>query len=229
MGESSAFVVSLRENPGGWDALFCAELSVLQELLLDLTSSCGSCPQQHPWAALRLQDHYCWPLQHIPLGTLTQNAALHLCQRTAFILPFPCQKPPQDVKLLDSCSMINWLLISFFFLETLVITFLFFFFCLALFLTLNILMCQRKLINLLNSAVCVNSAAVGYWFVSYKILALYTGKLASSSVTSSCRQLCCFSITYLLQCFSVINHNAEAFVYSNQHQVTSCYVLNCQI
>lgn len=44
MGESSAFVVSLRENPGGWDALFCAELSVLQELLLDLTSSCGSCP-----------------------------------------------------------------------------------------------------------------------------------------------------------------------------------------
>lgn len=71
------------------------------------------------------------------------------------------------------------------------------------------------LINLLNSAVYANSDAVGYWFVPYEILALYTGKLASSSATSSCKQLCCFTVTYLLQCFGVINHNAEAFVYGN--------------
>lgn len=92
-----------------------AEVSVPIELVSSLTSLVGFVPIATPMGGCEIAV----PLLPSPLQCrFSRHTDLEYCPTSVsedffnFLL-LACQKPPQDVKLVGSCNMINWLLISF--------------------------------------------------------------------------------------------------------------------
>lgn len=100
------------------DRMGCSatEVSVVKELVSYLASFVGFVPIATPVGSCEIAV----PLLPSPLQyCFSRHTDLEYCPRSLsedfFNFPFlACQKPPQDVKLVGSCNVINWLLISFF-------------------------------------------------------------------------------------------------------------------
>lgn len=92
------------------------EVSVLKELVSDPASSVGFVPVATPIGSCEIAvPRLPSPLQYC----FSRHTDLEYCPRSVseVFFNFPllaCQKPPQDVKLVGSCNVINCLLIRFF-------------------------------------------------------------------------------------------------------------------